>query len=183
MWYRLILTVVRLMTNYGNSKDETIMECGASYYIDAKEQIRINYFVQCYSPARALDCRQNLTVYRGQRLRMKEIELLRNNVNNPISMNSFLSTSLKQAVAKIFADTSDQVDKSFPPLQSVLFIIDIQNITKEMHHLQLALEMGKKTLSPDNMDLVDYNINVVRTYDILKQLKLAVDHFESSVKL
>jgi tetratricopeptide (TPR) repeat protein len=45
-------------------------------------------------------------------------------------MNSFLSATMIKEYAEIFADTSDQSNEA-SPLQSVLFIIDICDMTKE----------------------------------------------------
>jgi tetratricopeptide (TPR) repeat protein len=72
----------------------------------------------------------DITVYRGQRITMTELESLKNNVNQLISMNSFLSATTIRCVAEIFADTNDQHNQT-SPLQSVLFIIDVADITKD----------------------------------------------------
>jgi tetratricopeptide (TPR) repeat protein len=72
----------------------------------------------------------HLTLYRGQRITMTELESLKNNVNQLISMNSFLSATTIRDIAEIFADTSDQHNQT-SPLQSVLFIIDVADITKD----------------------------------------------------
>jgi tetratricopeptide (TPR) repeat protein len=71
-----------------------------------------------------------LTIYRGQRMTMNEVELLKDNVNGIISMNSFLSGTTIRAIAEIFADTSDQCNEA-SPLQSVLFIIDVCNFDQD----------------------------------------------------
>ncbi|CAF1152058.1 unnamed protein product [Adineta steineri] len=71
-----------------------------------------------------------LTVYRGQRMKIKEIHLLERSVKELISMNSFLSATTIKDLAEIFADTSDQSNEA-SPLQSVLFIINISNMTKD----------------------------------------------------
>ncbi|CAF3214882.1 unnamed protein product [Rotaria sp. Silwood2] len=73
----------------------------------------------------------HIIVYRIQRLSMKELDLLKSNVNELISMNSFLSATLNQEIVKLVADTDDQLNKS-SPLQWVIFIINISNISKEM---------------------------------------------------
>ena len=69
----------------------------------------------------------HLTVYRGQLMSMNEVEFLKNSVNQIVSMNSFLSTSLLLNVAKQFLNSDGSVpDKSSE--QSVLFIINISDI-------------------------------------------------------
>ncbi|CAF2632332.1 unnamed protein product [Rotaria sp. Silwood2] len=199
IWYHLILIVVRLMTNYGNSKDKVIAEFRVSYYHDAAKQMKINYFEQNYSPMRAFwwytrdsfVCRllnkplrtQNteiifkfrffindlcnqikqsyhqyldthssimdhqLTVYRGKRLSITELDLLKNNINELISMNSFLSATLNQNVAILFADAIDQWNES-SRLQSVLFTVDINNMSnKEMTPFAI---LKSYSCSPDN---------------------------------
>ncbi|CAF3359766.1 unnamed protein product [Rotaria sp. Silwood2] len=165
IWYHLILIVVRLMTNYGNSKDKVITESRVSYYHDAAKQMKINYFEQNYSPMRAfwwytcdsflhqyLDTHSSimdhqLTVYRGKRLSITELDLFKNNVNELISMNSFLSATLNQNVAILFADATDQWNES-SQLQAVLFTSDINNMSnKEMTPFAI---LKSYSCSPDN---------------------------------
>ncbi|UJR18423.1 hypothetical protein I4U23_005328 [Adineta vaga] len=64
---------------------------------------------------------QSYTVYRGQQVTMKEINRLKRNINGYIVIKTFLSTSLSEAVAKIFV--GDGTQKSIS--QSILFIIDV----------------------------------------------------------
>ncbi|CAF3040085.1 unnamed protein product [Rotaria sp. Silwood2] len=184
MWYRSILTVLRLMAKYGNSKSEMLEECRASYHDNEIEKNKINEFEQNYCAKQAISrytqdsfvCRllnkalrtqnidiifkfrlfindlhnqieqlyheylknhsstiddHHLRVYRGQLLSITELDLLKRSEKELISMNSFLSTTLNQQLAKFFLGANDQLHEP-SPLQSVLFIIDIYNMNKEM---------------------------------------------------
>ncbi|CAF0998044.1 unnamed protein product [Didymodactylos carnosus] len=63
-----------------------------------------------------------LTVYRGQRMHLKELQKLRYNVGGYMSTNTFFSASLSSEVALIYAELS--VSDSKLRFQSVLFVID-----------------------------------------------------------
>ncbi|CAF2639113.1 unnamed protein product [Rotaria sp. Silwood2] len=64
-------------------------------------------------------CSSIVHVYRGQKMSEKELEKFQNFVGQFISMNSFLSTSIKSAVAKLFISNNSSND-----YKKVLFKID-----------------------------------------------------------
>ena len=69
---------------------------------------------------------EKLHVYRGQRMELKEVNILKNNTKNYTSMNTFLSTTLNINIAKIFAGGSDVL------AESVLFVITINTKLKKI---------------------------------------------------
>jgi tetratricopeptide (TPR) repeat protein len=182
MWYRLVINLIRLMAEHGDSKAEMIAESRARYHDNESVKKKINEFEKEYEPENAFWWYTNdtfvyrllnealrtqnteiifkfrffindlhnqieqhyqqdiidhpskvdnhLLIYRGQRMNKEEIDLLQRNVNECISMNSFLSATTVREVAEMFADTSDQCNAE-SPLQSVLFTIEIYDINKE----------------------------------------------------
>ncbi|CAF4378002.1 unnamed protein product, partial [Rotaria sordida] len=69
-------------------------------------------------------------VYRSQVLSMTELDQLKQNVNELISMNSFLSATLNPEVAELYSSPNDQVNDP-SALQSVYFIINVYNLSKQ----------------------------------------------------
>ncbi|CAF3132985.1 unnamed protein product [Rotaria socialis] len=128
-WYTYDSFVYRLLNKALRTQEIEIIFKFRFFIDDLCNQIEQSYYR--YLERHSSDTNHELTVYRGQRSSMTDVNLMKNNVNELISMNSFLSTTLKKAVALLFADTSDQSNES-SPLQSVLFIIDISNMSKEM---------------------------------------------------
>lgn len=74
---------------------------------------------------------KSLRVYRGQPLRDEDVQLLRENIDNLISFNGFVSTTKERKVAKVFIDRYRE-----KRLESVLIIIDI-DMTEE-HRVAFA---------------------------------------------
>lgn len=66
---------------------------------------------------------QSYTVYRGQQVTMKEINRIKRNINEYIVIKTFLSTSLSENVALIFAGEGKQKSTA----ESVLFIINVNS--------------------------------------------------------
>ncbi|CAF1448839.1 unnamed protein product [Rotaria sp. Silwood1] len=62
---------------------------------------------------------------------MSELEQLQKNQNELIIMNSFLSATLQFEVAELYSTPVDQLD-AISTLQSVYFIIDVHNLSREM---------------------------------------------------
>lgn len=62
-----------------------------------------------------------ITVYRGQAMKLTELKYLQNHVGHFISMNSFLSTSRDRDIALFFADSIDKTDSN---MKSVLYEMD-----------------------------------------------------------
>ena len=77
---------------------------------------------------------ESLTVYRGQGLRIDELNDLKNNINGRIAMNSFISTSLSSEFALGFAGNGT----GRPLFESVLFQIEcpIKISTKPFANIQ-----------------------------------------------
>ncbi|CAF2864540.1 unnamed protein product [Rotaria sp. Silwood2] len=69
--------------------------------------------------------------YRSQLLPMSELEQLQKNQNELITMNSFLSATIQFKVAELYSTPIDQLDAT-STLQSVYFIIDVYNLSREM---------------------------------------------------
>ncbi|CAM4783859.1 unnamed protein product [Rotaria magnacalcarata] len=128
-WYTYDSFVYRLLNKALRTQDIEIIFKFRFFINDLCNQIEQFYYR--YLERHSSTTNHDLTVYRGQRLSTAEVNLMKNNVNELISMNSFLSATLNKEIALLFADTSDQSNES-SPLQSVLFIIDISNMSKEM---------------------------------------------------
>ncbi|CAF1223294.1 unnamed protein product [Rotaria sordida] len=128
-WYTKDSFVYRLLNRALRTQNTEIIFKFRFFINDLYNQIEQLYHQHLKTHSSIIDRRQ-LTVYRGQHLSMTELDLFKNNINELISMNSFLSATVNQAVAEIFADTNNQLNKSSPK-QSVLFTIDIRNMSKE----------------------------------------------------
>ncbi|CAF1194024.1 unnamed protein product, partial [Rotaria sordida] len=75
-----------------------------------------------------------------------------------------------------------------PSIASTLRAIGIvhekmNNNGKALRYFKKALEIGKKSLPPDHLDLVDYHINIGCIYDKQKQFKLALKQFQLALKI
>jgi tetratricopeptide (TPR) repeat protein len=127
-WYTYDSFVYRLLNQALRTQSTEIIFKFRFFINDLHIQI-VKLYHQ-YINAHSSFAKRRLTVYRGQRMKINELDVLRRNVNEHISMNSFLSATTLQQVAEVFADTSDQCDAE-SPLQSVLFIIEICDINKE----------------------------------------------------
>ncbi|CAF3359744.1 unnamed protein product [Rotaria sp. Silwood2] len=53
---------------------------------------------------------------------------------------------------------------------------------KALEYFKPALVIGKKSLPPDHLDLVDYHTNTGRIYDKQKQFQLALGQFQLALK-
>lgn len=71
-----------------------------------------------------------LRLYRGQNLHENEVDLLRKNVGGLISMNTFLSATMNEQLAMLFAELDPHSAESMS-MRSVLFTIDVQDISHE----------------------------------------------------
>ncbi|CAF1436059.1 unnamed protein product [Rotaria sp. Silwood1] len=127
-WYTCDSFVYRLLNKALRTQDIDIIFKFRFFINDLHNQIEELH----HRYLDTLDSTMNhqLTVYRGQLLSLTELNVLKRSVNGLISMNSFLSTTLNQELAKVFADTGDTSNKP-SSLQSVLFIIDINSMSKE----------------------------------------------------
>ncbi|CAF4788794.1 unnamed protein product [Rotaria sp. Silwood1] len=127
-WYTKDSFVYRLLNKALRTQDTDIIFKFRFFVNDLHNQIEKLYYQYLDSQSSIMN--HHLRVYRGQRLSLRELDVLKRSINGLISMNSFLSTSLNQELAKIFAGTSDPSNKP-SSLKSVLFIIDINNMSKE----------------------------------------------------
>ncbi|CAF4877963.1 unnamed protein product [Rotaria sp. Silwood1] len=71
----------------------------------------------------------SITVYRGQAMKLTELQYLQKHPGHFISMNSFLSTSRDRQIAMMYAET---IDKSDDNLQSVLLEINCDTVRLDM---------------------------------------------------
>ena len=71
-----------------------------------------------------------LRLYRGQNLHTNELNILLKNVGGLISMNTFLSATMNEQLAMLFAELDPHSAES-ASMRSVLFTIDIQDISQE----------------------------------------------------
>lgn len=118
-WYTYNSFVFRLLNQALRCQDTDVIFPFRFFIKDLDDQIKQHYMKflqkQGNEPER-------LTFYRGQFMCMSEIDLLRNNPNQIIATNSFLSATVNRDVADIFAGQGKHpTDDS---LHSVLFIID-----------------------------------------------------------
>ncbi|CAF4259912.1 unnamed protein product, partial [Adineta steineri] len=127
-WYTYDSCIYRLLNRALRTQNTEIIFKFRFFINDLHNQILELYkqYLQIHSST----TNHCLTVYRGQRMKIDEIQLLKRSVNQLISMNSFLSATTIKELAEIFADTSDQSNEA-SPLQSVLFTINICNMTKD----------------------------------------------------
>ncbi|CAF1318779.1 unnamed protein product [Rotaria sordida] len=128
-WYSSDSFVYRLLNKSLRTQDIEIIFKFRFFINDLHNELEKLYYQ--YINIHSSNPNHHLTVYRGQFLSMTELDRLKQSVNELISMNSFLSASLKPIVAEIFAGTNSQLNDP-SALQSVLFIIDINNMSKEM---------------------------------------------------
>ncbi|CAF1148343.1 unnamed protein product [Adineta steineri] len=127
-WYTYDSCIYRLLNTALRTQNIEIIFQFRFFINDLHKQISQLYLK--YLESHSSSTNHSLTVYRGQRMKIDEIQLLKRSVNQLISMNSFLSATTLKYLAEIFADTSDQLNKE-SPLQSVLFTINICNMTKD----------------------------------------------------
>jgi tetratricopeptide (TPR) repeat protein len=127
-WYTSDSFVYRLLNEALRTQNIEIIFKFRFFINDLHNQIHELY--QKYLTTQSSQGSKVLTIYRGQRMSMSEVELLKNNVNQLISMNSFLSATTIRDAAEIFAGENGQCNET-SSLQSVLFIIEISDISKD----------------------------------------------------
>ena len=124
-WYTWDSCVYRLLNQALRTQSIEIIFKFRFFINDLHRQVE-----QLYQEYLAKHPNNSLTVYRGQRMMISEVEGLKDSVGGIISMNSFLSATTTRQIAEIFADTSDQRNVE-SPLQSVIFTIDVFNFDHE----------------------------------------------------
>ena len=116
--YRLLNTALR--------EDNIDMIIDFRYFIiDLYEQLtksHLDYVTSCQQ--------RHLTVYRGQKISLMELNRLTDGIGKYISVKSMFSASLSETVAQVFAELSEFDRRQ--SLQSILFQIDIdlEKLTK-----------------------------------------------------
>ncbi|UJR22195.1 hypothetical protein I4U23_025259 [Adineta vaga] len=127
-WYTRDSFVYRLLNRALRTQKSEIIFKFRFFINDLHDQL-VNLYHQ-YLTNLLPNQNQELIVYRGQHMNLKEVTMLEQNVNQMISMNSFLSATTDKELAKVFAGVSDEmIDIS--SIQSVLFIIKISDMTKD----------------------------------------------------
>jgi tetratricopeptide (TPR) repeat protein len=127
-WYTRDCFVYRLLNKSLRTQDTENIFKFRFFINDLHNQIEQLYlqYLKAHRPRSG----HRLTVYRGQSLNIDELNTLKRSVDGLISMNSFLSATLNRDLAVVFAGTNNQPDAS-SPMQSVLFIIDVEDMSKE----------------------------------------------------
>lgn len=74
-------------------------------------------------------CTSSIHVYRGQMISTKELEVLKNNVGEFISINAFFSTSLNRELALSFITNADILDESERALFEIYADPQLENIS------------------------------------------------------
>ena len=127
-WYTYDSCIYRLLNTALRTQNIEIIFKFRFFINDLHKQILQLYHQ--YLQTQSSTINHSLTLYRGQRMKIDEIHLLKRSVKQLISMNSFLSATTIKDLAEIFADTSDQSNEE-SPLQSVLFTINICDMTED----------------------------------------------------
>ncbi|CAF3071026.1 unnamed protein product [Rotaria sp. Silwood2] len=127
-WYTYDSFLYRLLNKALRTQDMEIIFKFRFFINELQNEIEklYNEYLDKYSFQRD----HHFTVYRSQILSMTELDQLKQNVNELISMNSFLSATLNPNVAELYSGPSDQLNEP-SALESVYFIIDVCNFSKE----------------------------------------------------
>ncbi|CAF4967328.1 unnamed protein product, partial [Rotaria sp. Silwood1] len=128
-WYSKDSFAFRLLNKALRTQNTEVIFKFRFFIHDLHNQIEQLYYQHLNNQSSSMN--HNFRVYRGQHLNMTEIDVLKRNINQLISMNSFLSTTSNEDLAKVFAGAVDQPGET-SQLQPVLFRIDICNMSKEM---------------------------------------------------
>ncbi|CAF4046364.1 unnamed protein product, partial [Rotaria sp. Silwood1] len=115
-WYTRDAFLYRLLNRALSTRDISIIFRFRFVLVDLHH--RLTYLHNKY--IQSLDDTKSLTVYRGQGLKIDELNDLKNNINGRIAMNSFISASLSSEVALDFAGNGT----GRPLFESVLFLIE-----------------------------------------------------------
>lgn len=129
-WYTNDCFVYRLLNKALRTQNTDIIFRFRFFINDLHKQIKKLYLNFLSKHLHYPLPQRRLTVYRGQHLSLEELDSLKRNLNGIISMNTFLSATLNQDLALIFADTGSKSSEE-STVQSVLFIIDIFDMSEE----------------------------------------------------
>ncbi|CAF1524334.1 unnamed protein product [Adineta ricciae] len=116
-WYTRDACFYRMINKALRNQDFDMLFTFRCFITDIAKQVQNGYedFI------RTNGSRSLIKVYRGQMISMNELELMKNNIDGFLSMNSFLSTSRDRAVAIHFARTSQGRSR----MRAILFEIEI----------------------------------------------------------
>lgn len=150
-WYTLNSFIYRLLNKALRTQDIDIIFKFRLFINDLHNQIQDLY--RQYLTTHTESC---LTVYRGQFMSMDEIKFLEKNIDEIVSMNTFLSTSRKRDVAEMFLDLLGQSNDS-QSLESVLFTIDIIDISPDTTAFAF---IEQHTCNPEESEVL-FTINAI----------------------
>lgn len=97
-WYTRESPLYRILNKALRFQDYSTLFAFRFFISDIAKQINIHY----ENDLRINDKRTPFLVYRGQIIHSNELEMLKKNIGEHLSMNSFFSTSLKQSIALKF---------------------------------------------------------------------------------
>ncbi|CAF3548332.1 unnamed protein product [Rotaria sp. Silwood1] len=155
-WYTLDSFVYRLLNRALRTEDIDSIFKFRFFIYDLHNQIEELY--SKYLGRLSSSTSHKLRVYRGQSLTLAELDLLRKNVSELISMNSFLSTTFNEELAKTYAGSNNDSDDP-SSFQSVLFIMDIYNMSKET--IPFAILKDSLCCQNDGEDEVLFSIGAI----------------------
>ncbi|CAF1127631.1 unnamed protein product [Rotaria sordida] len=115
-WYTCDSFVYRLLNRAFRTENIDVIFKFRSFITDLHQLIASDYAKQQHSIQNPI-----LTVYRGQQLNQNELEVIKQNVNGLIAMNSFLSTTTNRNLAEVFAGKKNKDEQ----LESILFQIHV----------------------------------------------------------
>jgi tetratricopeptide (TPR) repeat protein len=117
-WYTRESCFYRMLNKALRVQDFDMLFAFRFFISDIAELVKIEHekFI------RTSDFRNKIKVYRGQVIRKNEINLMKNSINEFLSMNTFLSTSRDRALALIFARINTNIGDDMQP---VIFEIEI----------------------------------------------------------
>ncbi|UJR06595.1 hypothetical protein I4U23_010879 [Adineta vaga] len=121
-----------------------------------------------------------LTVYRGQQITPNELENLQNNINNIISLKSFLSTTTNKNVALMYAGDGSQR----PQLESILFeiLVDVNKSDKPLADISQQSQMSHEDEVLLSMSMLFTVKSIEQIENNVWKIQLMTTN-ESSIKL
>ena len=117
-WYTRESCLYRMLNKALRAQDLDMLFAFRFFISDIVEVIKTEHekFI------RTSDVRNKIKVYRGQLINNDELNLMKNSINEFLSMNSFLSTTRDRAIALVFARLSSKMTND---MQQVIFEIEI----------------------------------------------------------
>ncbi|CAF2812392.1 unnamed protein product [Rotaria sp. Silwood2] len=131
-WYTRNSFVFRLLNKAFRTENIDIVFIFRFFVKDLYKQLKVLHedFLKILQESEV----SNIIVYRGQFMVSNELQLLKENINGLVSMNTFVSTSMDKEVAEIYAGDGSRR----PQFESVLFEINIDMtiLTKPLANIQ-----------------------------------------------